>query len=61
MHINSPSHLGVSARQAPKTQGSPCCHANILDRQRLLSAEVYRGCACCGRRVEDGRGGDSDD
>lgn len=45
------SHLGVSAQQAPKTQGSPCCHANIVDRQRLLSGAVNRCCARCGARV----------
>jgi hypothetical protein len=48
-----PSNLGISDKQAPKTQGSPCCHANIIDRQRLFSSRIYRGCAHCGRAVRD--------
>lgn len=46
-----PSHLRVSARQAPETQGSPCCRANIVDRQTLGTAKPYRACARCGDPV----------
>lgn len=45
------SHLGISSQQAPETGGSPCCQANIVDRQTLLSSEVYRACGRCGKRV----------
>jgi hypothetical protein len=44
----SVSHVGVSAQQAPETHGSPCCQANIHDRQRLWSGSVYRACGHCG-------------
>jgi hypothetical protein len=46
-----PSHLGVSGQQAPKTGGSPCCQANIIDRQTMATAKVYRACANCGKAV----------
>lgn len=45
------SHLGISSQQAPATGGSPCCGANIIDRQRLFSGGIYRACADCGEEV----------
>lgn len=45
------SHLGVSSQQAPATGGSPCCGANIIDRQTLVTGSVYRACQNCGEEV----------
>lgn len=47
----SPPSLGISSQQATATGGSPCCGANIVDRQTLVSGAVYRACADCGRPV----------
>lgn len=47
----TPSHTGVSSQQAPATGGSPCCRANIVDRQTLGTARVYRACEDCGGEV----------
>lgn len=47
----SVAHLGISAQQAPKTGGSQCCLANIVDRQKMWGGSVYRGCARCGKAV----------
>lgn len=48
-------HLGVSRQQAPATEGSPCCRANIVDRQKLWGGSIYRGCAHCGNPVIGGQ------
>lgn len=45
------SDVGVSSQQAPATGGSPCCGANIVDRQTLATARIYRACAQCGQKV----------
>jgi hypothetical protein len=45
------SSLGVSGQQAPETEGSPCCGANIIDRQKLFSSRIYRACSNCGNEV----------
>jgi hypothetical protein len=42
---------GISDQQAPATGGSPCCGANIVDAQTLMTARIYRACAQCGRGV----------
>lgn len=44
----SKANTGVSSEQAPKTGGSPCCGAPIVDAQTLLTARTYRACAHCG-------------
>jgi hypothetical protein len=51
MSWRHPSHLRVSSRQAPATGGSPCCQANIVDRQAMMTGRVYRACAECGAEV----------
>lgn len=47
----SKSDTGLSSEQAPKTGGSPCCGANIVDAQTLMTARTYRACASCGAAV----------
>ena len=51
MSLWRPSQLRVSGRQAPETAGSPCCQANIVDRQKLLTGGIYRACSECGQPV----------
>jgi hypothetical protein len=46
-----PADRGISKEQAPATGGSPCCGANIVDAQTLMTARTYRACARCGSEV----------